>query len=318
MERSNLKKIVLNHYKFYPLFMEELRGLSVGSGIDYYSLLVQNFEADLCNVAAVSVEEREQLQIKMEEQKRKKPQDHCSDVLMIEDNGSFASGHNEDDNKFWLNSTFLVETKNWVAFTYASQLSGNAFAFSKRGLSVTMNSLFPNATYLDGAGQNFILRDILEAKDLNDAIARATKNFAMSGFSCNLGSIHKREVVNIEVGGRNVSVAHRGNTWKNGTIPHFNEYLRLHVAQSPDKSSDERLKRFREMRPTTTQGIVNFLGDFKDVNYPVYRTGTDGVYTLATQLVNFQNNSISIWNHKNPKSSNPDYHFKFGKHSTEE
>jgi len=175
-----------------------------------------------------------------------------------------------------------------------------------------MNSLFPNATYLDGAGQYFVLRDILESKDLHDAISRTTKHHSMSGFSCNIGSLHKREVVNFEVGGRNISAAHRGNTWRNGTIPHFNEYLRLHVAQSPDKSSDERLKRYRQMRPSTTKDVISFLGDFKDVNYPVYRTGnSDGVYTLATQLVNFQNNTISIWNHKNPKSSAPDYHFKF-------
>ena len=53
---------------------------------------------------------------------------------------------------------------------------GNAFAFSKKGhFSITMNSLFPMKTTTTGAGQYFVLRDLLDSHSMDDAISRATK-----------------------------------------------------------------------------------------------------------------------------------------------
>ena len=119
--------VVQQQKNLFPHIYEELMGMSDASGIDLKNLLVENLEPDLYNlVFNVS-----------------KNHDHCSDVLLLE-NSKRGHGHNEgkkkfqkknfnpidflfflDDDQFWMNLTFLVETENWIAFTYASQLAGN-------------------------------------------------------------------------------------------------------------------------------------------------------------------------------------------------
>lgn len=118
---------------------------------------------------------------------------------------------------------------------------------------------------------------------------------------------------------------------KFGKIAHFNQYLYINISQETSKSSTERMITFKQINPSSNHQILEFLGSTKNKDYPVYRyfflktkltiqinfylkiknrTGNkDGVYTLATQFLDFENNTVSIWYQSNPFLSDPDLKF---------
>jgi hypothetical protein len=87
-------------------------------------------------------------------------------------------------------------------------------------------------------------------------------------------------------------------------LPHFNEYIYLDTPQQPDPSSEWRMKRYNEMKPVTKDTLIEFLGDTKYSEYPVYRTGN--VSTLATAIYDFEQATVAIYT-TNPKDSDPVY-----------
>jgi len=283
---SIFDNIIQNHEKFFPAYLDELEGMGDGSGIYFNDLLLENFAGDLANIVSPNLSDS-----------------HCSDVLSIQKK-QFSHGHNEDADFFWMNNTFMLETENWIAYSYAAQLSGCAFGWTKNGLSISVNSLFPSLTNLNGMGSYFIARDLLNSTDLEDAIFRGTRYSPMSGISINLGSINTMEIVNIEIAPfQNASVTRS----KKGVLPHFNQYIYLNVSQLPDQSSVHRMERYETLKPKTYKEIINFLGDTTDSQYPVYRTGNaDQTWTLATMVIDFR--TVFVFD-GNPKTSIPVFTF---------
>jgi len=99
--------------------------------------------------------------------------DKCSDVMLFENNVT-VHGHNEDEDPLYRNQNFVLKTENWTAYTYAGQLAGNAFGVNQQyGISVAINSLYSPEVNINGAGQYFVMRDLLEASSISDAIRRA-------------------------------------------------------------------------------------------------------------------------------------------------
>jgi len=247
----------------------------------------------------------------------------CSDVLLFDDaqenSIQFAHGHNEDDDPFFkplnflLTATFNSTQENsftFNAYTYAGQLSGNAFGFNSWGMSISVNSLYPmedrpNQNPLNvknGATQYFVMRDLLESRSLSDAVHRATRFPIFTGFSANVGSMNEQTLINIETAPRTFGVTRIGANGFQGAIPHFNVYLHLNQTQEHDRSSRFRREKFIEMSPfTSSLQILDFLGD---TTTPVYKNDSKGISTLATCLFNFELQTASIYV-QNPTLSNP-------------
>jgi len=133
--------------------------------------------------------------------------DDCSDVLIVSDSTAIAA-HNEDGNVALLGHTYLVRATlpdglSFTAYTYAGELPSCAFGFNTNGVVSSLHSafLFPhqsdsipsklrsleyspvsqaftlnavppvNDEIVAGTiARNFVSRDLLEAKNLEDAM----------------------------------------------------------------------------------------------------------------------------------------------------
>jgi len=304
-------QIVSNQNQYYPRYVDELRGLSDGAGIDFNQVMLSNLEPDLL------------LYLYPDDNDISK----CSDVLLHPSSPSttYLHGHNEDDSEYFQSLNFLLRTTpstspssvNFTAYIYAGQLPGNAFGFTSSGLSVSINSLFPNQTLdpFSGAAQYFIMRDLLESTSLNDLIFRATQFPSFSGFSLNAASLNEKRLLNMEVAPGELYSVRSINALKPGVIGHFNMYLYLNgsVEQQVDTSSEARLNRFNEMEGEISMesGVRGFLGDTANARYPVYRTGdSDDTVTLATVVYDLTQKQVAIYV-GNPKTALPLYVLPF-------
>jgi len=308
--------------KYYPNYYAELEGIAAGSGWNMTVVLLENLEADLLQLFATSRHERDKELSEIAKNWWNKHIDRCSDALIYQNNG-FVHGHNEDDSPWYQPLNYILEVsfnasgssqpQSWWGYTYAGQLAGNAFGFNSFGLSFSMNSLYPLGDPYDenqllakkGVSQYFVLRDMLEATSLSDAIYRLTRYPVFTGYSVNIGSLNDRTLVNIETGPRSYAVSRVGTGGFEGELPHFNNYVHLNQTQEGDASSKFRLYRFHEMSPISTPSqVIDFLGDTENTEYPVYRNGTWGILTISTAIFDFEGRTASIFE-DNPKYSDP-------------
>ncbi len=50
----------------------------------------------------------------------------------------------------------------WVAYTYAGELSTAAFGFNNLGVAFTLNAVLPHEIKNPGVARNFVSRDLLQ------------------------------------------------------------------------------------------------------------------------------------------------------------
>ena len=292
-------QIIANQNKFYPNYYQELQGLAAGAEVDEMKIMLNNIVADLAQYFE-HVNDTQTIT----------PRIRCSDVLLSSP-GASVHGHNEDDGSVYAKLNYLVETDNWVAYTYAAELPGNAFAWNpSHSLTYTMNSLFPYVTNLEGACQYFIMRDVIESTSTEDAKNRALKYPAFSGFSLNVADATTK--LNIEVSAQPSETSGQTNAVTEATtgvpLAHFNNYEQLDVLATNDTSSVYRMQTFTAMIGTGSildaEGVAHFLGNTTNANYPVFRR--QSVWTLATMITDWDQNTIEIYT-DNPVTSSPTY-----------
>lgn len=119
--------------------------------------------------------------------------------------------------------------------------------------------------------RQFINRDMLAARTVADALARATVAPRATGFSANLASLYDGTdtMLNLEVSAEAHSVFVVTDHYY-----HFNMYRHLNVSQEVDESTVHREARAEAMPAAETMsGALQILGDTADKAYPIYRNG---------------------------------------------
>lgn len=133
----------------------------------------------------------------------------------------------------------------------------------------------PAQTFVGGIGRGFVSRDLLNAANASDAIARITRAKQATGHNFQLLDVGAQRVWNIEVASFERHVVHEYviNSSDAGVAAYFhaNQYQRLDVEQPPYASSLHRLQRYSELTPpTNVREALAVLGDQHDQAYPVY------------------------------------------------
>lgn len=304
--RNAYDAMLLSANQTFPQYVKELEGMSYGCGVDFVVLFTLNVRKELSTFK----KNGEDLQDKIE---------HCSDYLVNGLNrengrGKILIGHNEDGGWESRDTSCLVtahmygenirEEIRFMSFVYPGELPTDAFFWNEHGVIGTMNGLYPVKSLYGGLGRNFISRDLVGAKDIDDAIARCTVSNQATGHSFNLASTKEKRLLNIEVAPgvdtpnkeslvvvTPVPEAHHNNSVNVPYLFHANKYMFLDVEENPSDSSQHRMDRAAELpKPTDADGILLVLGDTEDEEYPIYRTSTpdtngdDTGYTLATAL----------------------------------
>ncbi|XP_019170195.1 PREDICTED: uncharacterized protein LOC109165739 isoform X2 [Ipomoea nil] len=236
--------------------------------------------------------------------------DDCSDILVVNDSMAIAA-HNEDANVALVGHTYLIKATlfdgtTFTAYTYAGELPSCAFGFNNHGVAFTLNSVPPTEEEIvaGGIGRNFISRDLLGSKSIDDALTRISSLEASVGHSYNLIDTRTRKILNVETASRyRVSVLEVGET----PFFHANMYLHLHVNQAHDKNSLSRQKRAASLPKGSKSDYLELLGDMHDKKYPIYMTGPL-LHTLCTAVIDMDERTLSIIQ-GNPKKNGPSYVF---------
>jgi hypothetical protein len=128
------------------------KGMAAGAGVSYDMLLLENLEADLVqmlNVSSIGKCSDVTVSRAVARSRTQRTRMRMCVLIVQMDTSWNGGGHNEDDDIWWKNLTFLLNYRDpharveWWAFTYAAQLPGNAFGWTRSGNFISVNSLFP-------------------------------------------------------------------------------------------------------------------------------------------------------------------------------
>jgi len=266
----------------YPDYIYELEGLAQGAGRDFDELFLVNARGEYA--AWVSIEAGR----------------GCSDCAVVAAEAALI-GHNEDADPAFRGNMYLVRAQvenkpTFTALAYPGFLCGNAFGMNDAGICFSVDHVRPEEIR-PGLARQFIARSLLEARSIDDAIARVTAPGRASGFSYTVGSTIERRVVVVEVAPETHHVHE-----VQGCYFHTNHYRRLDaVRQQVHPSSRARLERADQLLTGKSwldvAGVLGLLGDEGDHPYPIYRTATppDGSVTHCTTLFDLDARLMRIY-----------------------
>lgn len=301
------------HESQYPELVDEVRGLAHGAGQEFRTL----FALNLINELGPEIQNHtDQFPYVTR---------GCSDYHVMA-GGQQAWGHNEDgDITVEANTTYMVQSRirlpgkdaeTYLAFTYPGRLSGWAWGFNGHGIVQSVNALWDTPQSNSFLGVSFVSRSVLGSTSLVDAVTRASVRGQAGGEHFNLGSIHAACTSNdpcqlsLEVAPGRAPSSFGLEGIPGGRFAHFNQYLHYDMPYTGPynislQSSVHRLARAAEyswrpgLAPQDGKGILRFLSDRVDPEYPVWRgpagTNADRVMTFSTSLFDLRGKTLEVF-----------------------
>ncbi|CAF0950532.1 unnamed protein product [Brachionus calyciflorus] len=192
------KKLINSYHnlinKYYPWYIDEIRGIAVGSEINFYWILALNLRVEIMHVVSSGPDCK--LITKREEDTGKE----CSDFILIDDENNYLI-HNEDSTPSVYNTSYLVTckilssdysgvkspTEEFTCYCYPGHLPGNAFGFNSYGFAFGINALYPKILLTNTFPRQILNRLMLSARNLRD-LEDIFLNVPVSyGISLNIG-----------------------------------------------------------------------------------------------------------------------------------
>ncbi|KAF6260955.1 acyl-coenzyme A:6-aminopenicillanic acid acyl-transferase-domain-containing protein [Scenedesmus sp. NREL 46B-D3] len=183
---------------------------------------------------------------------------------------------------------------SWLGFVYAGELASSGFGANSAGIGFSLNAVFPAVPLMPGISRNFVLRHLLQARSIKEALAIIARPGQAVGHSYNLFDLHSRRLLNVEVGpgGHKVLEVARGSFYS-----HANMFEHLVAQQRVDNSSFHREARALQLQAPRDAGeLLGMLGDTAD---PIFRHGNStadsAVVTLCTALFDLEAGTLRVW-----------------------
>ncbi|NOY49903.1 MAG: hypothetical protein GXO88_04990, partial [Chlorobi bacterium] len=181
---SFLDKVQAN----YPQFVEELQGMADGSGFPLKKFMIYSTFSEY--VALLQNPQVRNLT-------------GCSSVSYFE-NGKFFLAHNEDGAPIFNDIMFIVKARPtdkpaFISFCYPGMLMGVAPSMNDHGIFYSGNYISGKQINIGGIPNSFIQRSLMEATNMDEAIAKATIPDRAYCFHVNIASYSDQKMVGIEV-----------------------------------------------------------------------------------------------------------------------
>lgn len=248
-----------------------MEGIADGSDVPFETIFIENIVEEFSNSIPPS------FQRNLFPDEARHPVLKCSDIVLTGE-ATHVVAHNEDSGEVDVNRTAIVIAKiadepKFVAYTYLGDLPSGAFGFNEHGVAFTLNFVQPSEIFVGGLGRGFISRDLLAARNADDAIKIITRSGQAAGHNFQLMNIPAKRLWNIEVASfdRHFVYEFTDQGPAVAAFFHANQYQRLQVAQPPYQSSLHRLRRYSELTPPTTiDEALDVLGDQGDQSWPVF------------------------------------------------
>lgn len=288
------------HRERFPLYMQELEGISQGS------------QCPIQDIFAINLRGVFRQMLKQDKA------GGCFDVALLTEQAAII-GHNEDADPSFYDAFYLVHAKldektEFTAFCYPGFLPGNAFGFNQHGVFFSVDNIQPHKTQV-GIGRHFIARSLLEAHSIQDAVDRAAVPDLASGFSFTIGSADERRIVIIESTPQGVRT-HEVEGW----FFHANHCVLFNeIEQTIAPSSRIRLRRAWDLLRTGAlegpQDVPAILGDNSDAAFPIYRQAVppDKMTTMATVIADLDRREVRLYTGHPLQNEHAPMRFSFGK-----
>ena len=171
-----LEKMNSFAYKFYPHYMEELKGLAKGAEVSLEDILKLNW------LASMELES-------------------CS-TLVLKSKDEIKLVHNEDMIQDTAKYSYICDIKTQtgttiVAFCYPGSLPGGAFGFNSNGIVFSGNDV-PHPEQKPGLPRILNDRALCEADSINNVISIILKEDRNAGFNHNIVSQKEFRAINVE------------------------------------------------------------------------------------------------------------------------
>lgn len=128
--------------------------------------------------------------------------DGCTTAVIQRENGKFLFCHNEDDEHYTTENVALVKYQYgdfWITgYTAATKLVGSSFAWNSAGMVFSSNYIYDTKIQLENISRYVAVRDVMNAKSLEEAVRKLREAKVASAFSLNILDLNENRAVNIE------------------------------------------------------------------------------------------------------------------------
>ncbi|HPQ39504.1 MAG TPA: C45 family autoproteolytic acyltransferase/hydrolase [bacterium] len=265
------------HRHIYPDYVMELQGMADGAGCDFRDLFMLNLRGEYLPFDTDDAS------------------GGCS-TCSVATPACRLIGHNEDAAALYRDVLFIADIAPengppFTTLTYPGTLCGNAAGWNSHGIFFTVNITAPRHVRI-GPGRYFAARSLLEARSLDDAVARITGPRRASGFNYTVASRTDCRIINVEVTAGAFHVREI-----DGAYFHTNHYIELPgTDQMITESSRRRLEHGRahlaRSIPENADALRTLLGD----DSAIYRRADtpEETATLMTILCDLVSRTVTI------------------------
>jgi len=286
--RADFEELKRVNTAAYPQFVEELRGIAAGAGLDVDTVWTLNLITELEALAGF-----------------KPGFGHCSDVFAADGAGGFSFGHNEDWGGPVMAYAYFVkytaaayaDFESCAGFVYPGTILGWAPTWNAHGMFLTENSLYPVSNRPHGVSSVFAQRAAIcgPAAGLghSEVVGELTRHGWSSGASVNIVDTSTGYMINVEVAEDQHSVYLISNGSSAANYSHFNAFKHLGHGKldPPHPSSMHRQARMDELPAIRTRrDVVERLSDDTDPEYPILRNDT-----LTTVVFDSRTARLDVW-----------------------
>ncbi|MEE9119035.1 MAG: C45 family peptidase [Calditrichia bacterium] len=274
-----LDKLYEQSNEKFPQYIQEIKGIADGAGIDFRDALIHNFRHCLSSVGG------------------------CA-TIVFKSPQKIILGHNEDyepaiaENSYITIAQLENDTK-FLALTNAGSIPGNAWAFNSHGLVFALDSLPPLPNQNPNLGFPRILLDryILEAQTLEEAILRAQMYSPRSGtMSYTIISMKEFRGINIETTATETSLTEIADIFYH--VNHYTsetfENLYANIPAGTSRPRHERGKELLKVVSSSKEGIIKILSD-EILHFDNRMDEVEGfLTTFCTPIFEISANSINL------------------------
>ncbi len=295
--------------EIYPGFVDEIRGMSDGSGVDFEVLMRLNMFGDIIALY-YGIAEKTGMDI---------PESFlgCSTVS-YNYNGNQYLAHNEDGFAELHDLMGVVKAKltgkpDFINLYYPGLLCGVAPSLNDEGLAFSGNYIQSASGVPDGVPHLFIFAALLEAESVDEAISIIVNTLACNDLHVNIASGVENRVVSVEKA-ENTAVVHEVD----GLYAHTNHFIQDAMLCFPTDDDATTVARY-----TTLMGLIatyaDHLADFDcDVLYnfvcevaaePDTTGGLTGGMTLGTSIFNMETGNWELFFNDPEDKISKNFHF---------
>jgi hypothetical protein len=279
VEKRNprLQKWIRYGERYFPQYMEEIRGIADGSDSSLTDILLINCKYDF-------------------------PRKGCTTVIFEEPNRIILA-HNEDNTRDNWNNCHLLKVypevgTPFISFCYPGMIPGNSFSFNAYGIIITNNSM-PTPDVRIGCPRHLIDRSQLEGKNVKDEIKRTLFQERASGGSFNIVSQREKRAINIETTSQRHYITEVADKYLHTNHYVSSELSSLEKDESLLRSSISRYrvgsKLLSKVKEKTPQAALDILASLEAKPYSIMRVDKRmRVHTLFTALFDVSYDGITM------------------------